>query len=254
MTPFGRTDYERMAEVYDLGRALPLDSIAAWRAQLDPYLSSADVVLDLGAGTGLWEEAFTAWFDVTIVAVEPSEALRAVAAEKQLGDGAVQIGGAAERIPLRDHACDVAWLSTVVHHVGDLHACAAELHRVLRDGCAVLVRNSFGDRLDGIHWLEYFPPARVVAARRWPSVAATVEVFESARFRVEGLRRIPEMVAPDLHAYYERLSVRANSTLTFIQEAEFRAGLDRLRSAAERTGGSSPVVDLRDLLVLRRTP
>jgi ubiquinone/menaquinone biosynthesis C-methylase UbiE len=41
------------------------------------------------------------------------------------------VGGEAERLPLRDDSCAAAWLSTVIHHVGDLSGCAQELRRVL---------------------------------------------------------------------------------------------------------------------------
>ena len=57
--------------------------------------------------------------------------------------------GAAESIPLKDNSCGLAWLSHVWHHVRDRHACARELRRVLGHGSTVLVRGTFGDKLDG---------------------------------------------------------------------------------------------------------
>jgi ubiquinone/menaquinone biosynthesis C-methylase UbiE len=252
LSVYRRTDYEHMAAIYDSGRALPLEWLDAWRKELSPYLSAPLLTtLDLGSGTGLWAEAFGAWFETTIVGVEPSDAMRRTAAGKGLAPRAVFVGGTAEQIPLQDASCDCAWLSTVVHHIGDLPACAAELRRVLRPDGRVLIRNSFGDRLEGIRWLKFFPAAREVASGRWPTVEAIAQVFRSERFEVETLRRVPETVAPDLRAYHERISVRANSTLTLISDEEFEAGLARLGEAAERQATPRRVVDRRDLLVLR---
>lgn len=246
-----RTDYESMAEVYDRGRTLSLDQIDELRVVLARYLGGAHKrVLDLGSGTGIFAEAFASWFDVSVVGVEPSRAMRQQALAKVAGRVSY-VGGEAEHIPLAEHTCDCAWLSTVLHHVRDRAQCARELRRVLRGDGRVLIRSGFGDRLDGVRWLRYFPSARTIAAERWPTIEATTEIFATAGFAVEALRAIPEIVAPNLGAYYRRIAVRANSTLTLIDDDEFEQGIERLRQEAAAASGTEPVVDRRDLLVLR---
>jgi SAM-dependent methyltransferase len=246
------TNYERIAEVYDAGRRLPLEWIDGWRELLDPFLSECALpVLDLGSGTGLWSEAFAAWFECDIVAVEPSAAMRREALEKRLPPQVLLVGGGGERIPLKDGSCVCAWLSTVVHHFSDVEACASELYRVVDSGGHVLIRNAFGDRLDGIHWLDFFPEARETASKRWPTVDATTRVFAAAGFEAERFGSVSEVIASDLHAYAERIRVRANSTLNVIDDEAFEAGIARLeRFAAERP--LEEVVEQRDFLVLRR--
>jgi ubiquinone/menaquinone biosynthesis C-methylase UbiE len=245
------TDYESLAGVYDEGRALPLDQIGEWQAVLRDYLGEGGLrVLDLGSGTGLFTEALLSWFDVGVIGVEPSDAMRRRAASKSLA-GASYIGGEAERIPLRPNSVDCAWLSTVLHHIRDRARCAHELRRVLTDGGPVLIRNSFGDRLDNVGWLRYFPTARRLASQRWPTVAETAAAFATAGFAVEALHSVPEVIAPNLNAYYERIAVRANSTLTLIDDHAFEDGIERLRQEASSDSGTDPVVDRRDLLVLR---
>ena len=118
-------------------------------------------------------------------------------------------------------------------------------------GGRVLIRSGFGDRLDGVRWLRYFPSAQDIAADRWPTVESTTEVFATAGFEVEALHSVPEIVAPNLSAYYERIAVRASSTLTLIDDDEFEQGIERLRQEAAAASGTEPVVDERDLLVLR---
>jgi SAM-dependent methyltransferase len=247
-----RTDYERMAAVYDAGRALSLDQLDAWRVVLSRYVAAPQrPLLDLGSGTGLFAEALATWFDIDVLGVEPSDAMRREAATKRPLPNVIYVGGRAERVPLQDGCCGCAWLSTVVHHIADLRACAGELRRVLKDGDPVLIRNSFGDRLEHVHWLDFFPPAKRLAAKRWPSVEQTAEAFSSAGFEVETLEGVPEVIAPNLRAYHDRLRVRANSTLTLIDENEFAEGLARLDRAASEQTSAEPVVDRRDLLVLR---
>jgi SAM-dependent methyltransferase len=246
-----KTDYESMAQVYDRGRTFSLNQLAELRLVLTDYLEGEGLrVLDLGSGTGIFAEALAAWFDISVVGVEPSRAMRQKALGK-VAERVTYLGGEAEHIPLADHTCDLAWLSTVLHHVRDRVQCARELRRVLQAGGRVLIRSGFGDRLDGVRWLRYFPSAQSIAAGRWPTVESTAEVFATAGFEVEALHSIPEIVAPNLNAYYQRIAVRASSTLTLIDDDEFEQGIERLRQEAAAASGTEPVVDERDLLVLR---
>lgn len=246
-----RTDYESMAMVYDRGRELSLEQIDELRVVLAGYLEGTPKrVLDLGSGTGIFAEALAAWFDARVVGVEPSRAMRRRALAKIAG-GVTYVGGEAEHIPLREHTFDCAWLSTVLHHVRDRARCAGELRRVLRDNGRVLIRSGFGDRLEGVRWLRYFPAAQDIAAARWPTVESTAEVFATAGFEIEALHSIPEIIAPNLDAYQRRIAVRANSTLTLIDDGEFEQGIERLRQEAAAASSTEPVVERRDLLVLR---
>lgn len=246
-----RTDYDSMAKVYDEGRTLPFQQLAELRVTLAQYLEGTHFrVLDLGSGTGIFAEALATWFDSNVVGIEPSRAMRQRALEKSTGR-VWYLGGEAEHIPLREHTCDCAWLSTVLHHIRDRVRCAGELRRVLRAGGRVLIRSGFGDRLEGVRWLRYFPAAQDIAAGRWPTVDATVEAFATAGFEVEALHAVPEVMAPNMSAYYKRIAVRANSTLTLIDDDDFEQGIEHLEQEAAAAPINEPVVDRRDLLVLR---
>jgi ubiquinone/menaquinone biosynthesis C-methylase UbiE len=248
----GRTDYERMAARYDAGRALPHEWIQEWHNVLAPYVAGSRLpFVDLGSGTGIWSQALATWFCVPVIGIEPSEAMRSRAKDKGLPSQVCLVGGDAGRIPLKSGSCSHAWLSTVIHHIHDLRAAARELRRVLDDDGAVLIRNSFGDRLEGPQWLRYFPSARKLAGLRWPTVEATADAFRTAGFELDSLHRVSEVAAEDMSAYVERLRERANSTLALIGDEEFAVGLARLEDAARRAPRSQRVVDQRDLLVLR---
>lgn len=245
-----RTDYEALAERYDAARSAPLESLDAWREAAAPHVRDGGPVLDVGAGTGLWSVAFARWFRVPVVAVEPSGAMRLRAVTERPHPGVAFVGGVAEQLPLATSCCGTAWLSTVVHHVRDLPACAAELRRVQRDGAAVLIRNAFADRADEIPWLEYFHEACEVALRRWPTVTAVAKTFMTEGYRLEQVRRIRHVTAPDLTSYTSTVALRADSVLAGLPDEEFAEGVARMETAA-RDAGPRPVVTGLDLLVLR---
>jgi SAM-dependent methyltransferase len=121
-----RVDYDRMAADYLEGRTLPAAGMESWRGAIAPWLptGAGGPVLDLGAGTGQFAAAIAGWFGVGVVAVEPSSGMRR-AARAFAHPGVAWIGGRAERLPLRDRTCGLAWVSTVVHHLDDLDGAAA---------------------------------------------------------------------------------------------------------------------------------
>ncbi len=166
-----RVDYDRMAPDYLEGRALPPAGMAPWRAAMAPWMAavrnSPGPVLDLGAGTGQFAAAIAGWFGVEVVAVEPSGGMREQA-RAHPHPGVWWVAGRAERLPLGDGACAWAWVSTVVHHLDDLDAAAAELGRVLRPGGPVLVRQAFPGRMEEITLYQRFFPGAPRAGRPRP--------------------------------------------------------------------------------------
>ncbi len=248
-----RLDYDEAASAYARGRPLGREAIAAWRDAVAPFLGEdrARPLLDVGAGTGWFAGAFADWFDATVVAVEPADGMRRQAGTARADRRVQFVAGAAEALPLRDRTARMAWLSTVIHHVGELTAAARELARVLQPGARVLIRSAFPERLDGIALFRFFPAARRVA-ETFPTVAATVTTFASAGFVREALLAVPQISAPSLAVAAEqaRTMRHADSTLRPLSDAEFAAGLAALEAAAA-SAAPAPVVDHIDLLVLR---
>ena len=89
---------------------------------------------------------------------------------------AAGVRGYAERLPIRSNTVDVAWLSTMLHHVDDLASCAAELARVLTPDGRVLIRGLFGDQGGGQGWLRFFPDAKR-AVTTFPSTRTVIDTF-----------------------------------------------------------------------------
>jgi ubiquinone/menaquinone biosynthesis C-methylase UbiE len=245
-------DYDQLAAAYDRDRAVPLEALESWRTALATYLPPASglPVLDLGAGTGLFAVAIAQWFGTEVVAVEPSEGMLRQA-RTRAHPQVTYIGGLGEQLPLRNGCCDSAWLSTVIHHLSDLDACAGELRRVLRPGGWVLIRSAFPDRPEpGTGLFTFWPAARAILARA-PTVQVTIATFTDAGFALQRLEQISDQSAASLKEAYDRARVRADSLLRLLPDAEFFKGLEALERAAAAERTPTPVIRRLDLVVLQ---
>ncbi|AEV83309.1 ubiquinone/menaquinone biosynthesis methyltransferase ubiE [Actinoplanes sp. SE50] len=239
-----RIDFEGpVAAVYESGRGAPDGGLDGWRTALAAHLPVAAPVLDLGAGTGLYARLLHTWFGVRVVAVEPAFAML-----RQAAPPAHRAVGRAERIPLASGCCGAAWLSTMIHHVGDLPAAARELRRVLLPEAPVLIRSAFPGDQERIALYRFFPTAGAVLDT-FPTVAQVRAAFETAGYALREQRRVRQINAATLEDYYEKVRHRANTTLHAIPDAEFAAGLRALRAAAD-SGVREPAVSELTLLVL----
>ena len=246
-----RIDYDAAAAGFEDGRGMAPADIIAWRETLEPYLSPGRVrLLDVGAGTGVFARAFAQWFDVDVVGLEPSSGMLREAMRHRPHTRIEYAAGRAERLPLRDATCDAAWLSTVIHHIDDLPACAGELRRALRPRAPVLIRSGFPGRTGHLEIVRWFPGAERVIAT-FPSVDDTAAAFATAGFAIERVVDVPQTSAPGLRTFAERVRRRADTTLLHISDDEFASGLARLEAAAAAEIEPKPIVDQLTLLVLR---
>lgn len=246
-----RTDYDAMARVYDVGRAMPEESVAEWRSALERSLAGIEgPIADIGSGTGIWASFIADWFALEVVAIEPSQGMRQRAIEHRPHNLVSYVGGEAEHLPLRDSSCGAIWMSTVVHHFSDLEGAAHEARRVLHDGGPLLIRNPFVGRHDDILWTRVFPSALRLAERRHPEMEVVVDAFAAAGLQQQEARRVTEIAAADLHEYARKIATRADSTLVLISDEDFELGLAELRRMAAESP-PEPVTTTLDLLVLR---
>jgi ubiquinone/menaquinone biosynthesis C-methylase UbiE len=242
------------AAAYKAVREIPRDGLGEWREAVRRHLSPLPgmTVADIGAGTGQFAAAFSDWFGLSIVAVEPSAAMRAHIPRRP---GIRVVAGDAGAVPLPDGSADGAWLSLVIHHVPDLEAAAREIRRVLRPGAPVLIREGFPGRVDRNEFVRWFPEtARMVDAG--PSVEQTCQAFAAAGFSRDALEPVSEAYPASLAGFLAQVDTfrRADSTIRNLTEEEFRRGKERLRRAAqdaERAPSAEPRASWLDLLVLR---
>jgi aminoglycoside phosphotransferase (APT) family kinase protein len=177
---------EQTAAAYKAVREVPREGLGEWREAVRRHLRPKPgmTLLDIGAGTGQFTTAFADWFGLSVLAVEPSAAMRGQIPRTP----AIQVlEGDACALPLPADSADAAWLSLVLHHIPDLGAAAREIRRVLRPGAPVLIRGGMSGRIDDrIELVRWFPET-ARAADTFPSVEATAQAFATAGFRQDAL-------------------------------------------------------------------
>jgi hypothetical protein len=69
---------ERTAAAYKAVREVPRDGLLKWREAVRRHLSPTEgmTLVDIGAGTGQFAAAFSDWFRLNVLVVEPSAAMR----------------------------------------------------------------------------------------------------------------------------------------------------------------------------------
>jgi SAM-dependent methyltransferase len=245
---------EETAAAFKTVRELPRDGLSEWREVVRRHLrpSPGTTLVDIGAGTGQFAAAFSDWFDLDVLAVEPSAAMRAQIPRTP----AIQVlEGDACELPLPDESADAAWLSLVIHHIPDLEVAARETRRVLRPGAPILIRQGFPGRLDGVELVRWFPEtARAVDS--YPSVEQTCQAFAAAGFRYDALEQVRETYGTGLAEFLSQVDAfrDADTTMRGLTEDEFLRGKERLRRAvlhAEETADPETRSNWLDLLVLR---
>jgi ubiquinone/menaquinone biosynthesis C-methylase UbiE len=250
---------EQTAAAYKAVREVPRDGLSEWREAVRRHLrpSQGMTLVDIGAGTGAFASAFSDWFDLTVLAVEPSAAMR----EQIPRTPAIQVlEGSASALPLPDESADAAWLSNVIQHIPDLAVAAQEIRRVLRPGAPVLIRAGMSHhggpgRYDGIENVRWFPEtARTVDT--FPSVEDTCRAFAAAGFHQDALEQVRETYPTSLADFLGQLDTlrQADTTMRNLTEDEFLRGKERLRRAvrhAEDTTNPETRSNRLDLLLLR---
>jgi len=245
---------EPTAAAFKAVREIPRDGLIEWREAVRRHLrpSPGMTLVDIGAGTGTFAAAFRDWFEISVLAVEPSAAMR----DQFPRTPAIQVlEGDASSLPLANGSVDAAWLSLVIHHIPDLGAAAHEIRRVLRPGAPVLIRQGFPGRLDGVELVRWFPEtARAVDT--YPSVTDTCTAFAAAGFHQESLEPVRETYPASLADFLGQVDTfrQADTTMRSLTEEEFIAGKERLRRAVQQgEGTANPETrsNWLDLLVLR---
>jgi SAM-dependent methyltransferase len=246
---------DQTAAAYKAVREVPRDGLESWREAVRRHLRPSPnlTLVDIGAGTGAFAAAFSDWFGLSVVAVEPSAAMRSQIPRRP---GIRVLAGDACALPIADDSADGVWLSLVIHHIPDLEAAAREIRRVLRPGSPVLIRSGFRARDDGTQtfpW-EFFPEtARSVST--FPTGERVCQAFSTAGFRRDALEPVPETLVSiaeflDLADTYRR----ADTNMRGLTEDEFRRGKEQLRRAVQAAGPSARTerrTNWLDLLVLR---
>ena len=253
---------EQTAAAFRAVREVPRDGLSELREALRRHVrpTQGTTLVDIGAGTGAFATAFSEWFGLRVLAVEPSAAMR----NQIPRTPAIEVlAGDASALPLPDESADAAWLSLVIHHIPDLGAAAHEIRRVLRPGAPVLIRQGFPDRYepsgnlkhDRIELIRWFPET-ARTADTFPSLKDTCRAFAAAGFHQDALEEVRETYPASLADLLGQVDTfrQADTTMRHLTEDEFLRGKERLRRAVQQvedTANPETRSNWLDLLVLR---
>jgi ubiquinone/menaquinone biosynthesis C-methylase UbiE len=256
MAHMARISYDdRTAAAYQAVREIPRAGLSQWREAVRRHLrpTRGMTLVDIGAGTGMFATAFADWFDLDVVAVEPSAAMRArIATHERLR----VLDGDASAIPLPDGSADAAWLSLMIHHVQDLEAAAREIRRVLRPGAVVLFRQGFAGRLDPTRTFPWeFFPETARSTGTFPSLERVCQAFATVGFHQDALEPVPEALM-SLAEFLDRVDTfrSADTNMRTLTDEEYQRGKEQLRRAVQDAGDTASQAarsNWLDLLVLR---
>jgi ubiquinone/menaquinone biosynthesis C-methylase UbiE len=216
--------FERLAPRYDELRApddvTPLHEVLVREGRLE-----GSRVLDIGCGTGALLAVLAERFGCGVAGVDPAPAMLDVARRK-LPDAELHLAQG-EELPFAADAFDAALMVLVVHHLGDRQRAFREARRVVVAGGSLLIvtRDPVTVPRD---WLAtIFPSYAEIARRRFPPPEVLEDELRKASF---GAVRRVQLAVPRCFAREEalkKLRGRYASTLDYLTDEEYRAGLAR---------------------------
>jgi SAM-dependent methyltransferase len=139
-----------VAADYDRVRPSPAPEALDW---LLP--DRRDLLVDVGAGTGLFSRALASR-GARVIAIEPDDRMRAVLSQRSAGVEA--LAGSSEALPLPDASADGVFFSSSWHWVDPKQA-VPEVARVLRDGGRFGVLWTSRDETEWLRADEWFAGA-----------------------------------------------------------------------------------------------
>ncbi len=251
-------DYDKtaMPGVYDSGRSHAPDVLAHWLAIIESHIPRDRVtpIVDLGGGTGRFTGPLAEFYGASVVGIEPSNEMLAQARAKTWPEGVRFEQGSAEAVPLVDGCCDLVFMSMVFHHIADRGAAGRECRRICRDNGYVCVRQASREQGPDYVYLPYFPSLEAIAMDRLPARGAVTDSFTAAGFTTVARVAVDHQLAANWAEYVEKLSHRADSFLASIPDAEFTAGLDKMRGEIPQRRDQGAVPSKIDLFVFQARP
>jgi SAM-dependent methyltransferase len=229
------TDYDTVAERFN--RRYALFEYAGTRDAVLEFVGNARDVLEVGCGTGHWldvlrgAKASSERISIhRLVGLEPSMPML----ERATG---LRVRGRAEQLPFPDRSFDRIFCVNALHHFADRFTFFTEAHRLLRPGGGVMTLGKDPHAERDTWWVyDYFPETRDIDRARFAPVRilrgelaragfAWAESFEADH--IELIQSAGEAFAAGV------IDKSFTSQLTVLTDAEFEAGVDRIRAGGD---------------------
>lgn len=228
-------DYDRVAAEYD-NRYAQSDYSGVKRALVDFVLSgdrSARLpILEVGCGTGHWL-AVLRDANIRAVGLDSSAQMLSVAADR--GRDRLLVRAGAENLPFASASFGRVVCINALHHFRDQASFLVEARRVLRPHGAVLTVGLDPHAGADQWWIyDYFPEALVADRQRYRSamdIRASMESAGFSRCATVEVQHLPRQLTIDEAVSGGFLKRTHTSQLMVISQAEYEAGLNRIRAA-----------------------
>jgi ubiquinone/menaquinone biosynthesis C-methylase UbiE len=247
-------DYDKgnIPTVYDEARALAPEVLRQWLDLLSAHIPREQVrrIVDLGCGTGRFTQPLAQHFAAHVIGFDPSQKMLNEARRKLTSDRVIFERASAEALPISDNCIDMIFLSMVFHHFPDPRTVARECRRVLRDGGYLVIRNT--TREANVPVRHFFPAMQTLIDSELPKRSDVRSVFEAEGFTPGGHQVVRQIVASSWLEFAQKSSLRADSFLARLSDADYEAGMIELRARAAHSPKSQPVVEDVDLFVFTK--
>jgi ubiquinone/menaquinone biosynthesis C-methylase UbiE len=246
-------DYDKsdIAGVYDDARAFAPEVLRQWLGVLSAHLAGRVILLiiDLGCGTGRFTEPLAEYFSAQVIGIDPSQKMLDQARRKLRSDRVIFERASAEALPIAADSVDMVFMSKVFHHFANPTTVAKECRRVLRDAGYVFIRNSTREAdFPSRHFFRMQP----LIESDLPTRSDVRSVFETAGLTTAAHEIVRQTVANSWQQFVEKSSLRADSFLARLSDADFEAGMTELRVHSASADMNEPVVEEIDLFVFAK--
>jgi len=238
-----RLDYDSIAKVYD--RRYEQNEYAGLERALLEFAADARALLEVGCGTGHFIGLVTARGRA---AVGLDLSARMLAQARASLPALPLVRGRAEALPFSDRRLDRVFCMNALHHFSDHRAFVAEARRVLAPGGGLMIAGLDPHTRHDHWWIyDYYDKALKDDRARYPSAATIRALLQARGFRrVETceVQRITLRRSASEALAAGQLDKSTTSQLSILSDAEYQAGIDRVRRDIDAAQARGSVLEL----------
>lgn len=249
-------DYDKttVPDTYDAGRALKGADHNLLTSFFADNLADAKItdIIDLSCGTGRYSRTLADTFDARVTGIDPSAKMLAQARIKHDDDRLAFRSGSAEALPVETAGADLVFMSMVDHHLTEPGKAAREIHRALRPGAHVFIRNTVSDEITSYPYLSFFPSIGSIIEQSLHSRSQQDARHTTAGFHLIARQTDWHEMAANWPDFAKKMALRADSFVARLDDDEFSEGLKQIEALAQSAPPHEAIGLNVDMVLYRR--